>query len=145
MRADALAHGVNCAGAMGRGIAVEFRDRWPGMYEEYRARCRAGRLAPGGVFPWRAPDGPLIYNLGTQQHWRTPAQLPDVRAAFAAMVAHADAHAVRRVALPRVAAGLGGLPWDEVLAALRAEADGAAVSLTVVTPPDPPPAPAAAP
>ena len=32
----ALAHGCNCAGAMGKGIAVEFRERFPKMYAEYK-------------------------------------------------------------------------------------------------------------
>jgi O-acetyl-ADP-ribose deacetylase (regulator of RNase III) len=36
---SAIAHGRNCAGAMGRGIAREFKRRWPRMYAEYRARC----------------------------------------------------------------------------------------------------------
>lgn len=39
---DALAHGCNCAGAMGAGIVVEFRRRWPAMFEESRRRCAAG-------------------------------------------------------------------------------------------------------
>ncbi|MEV1010449.1 macro domain-containing protein [Streptomyces sp. NPDC049881] len=133
--ADALAHGVNCAGAMGRGIAVAFRDRWPAMYEDYRAACRDGRLVPGAVLPWRAPDGLWVYNLGTQKHWRSPARLPDVRAAVTAMVAHAAGHGVRRIALPRVAAGLGGLPWADVRAALHEESATTPVALVVVTRP----------
>jgi len=38
---QAFAHGCNCAGAMGAGIAVGFRTRYPAMYEEYRRRCIA--------------------------------------------------------------------------------------------------------
>lgn len=45
----ALAHGCNCAGAMGKGIAVPFKQRWPRMYEEYRARWRARPR------PWASP------------------------------------------------------------------------------------------
>jgi hypothetical protein len=51
---DALADGVNCVGAMGALIAVEFRRRWPAMYAEYR-RCCVGRtryLRLGGIMPW---------------------------------------------------------------------------------------------
>jgi O-acetyl-ADP-ribose deacetylase (regulator of RNase III) len=33
--AQALAHGCNCQGSMGAGIAVGFRERYPKMYEEY--------------------------------------------------------------------------------------------------------------
>ena len=49
---SAFAHGCNCAGAMGKGIAVSFRERWPKMYEEYRRRCKAGEFKLGDVFIW---------------------------------------------------------------------------------------------
>ncbi|MEV6671801.1 macro domain-containing protein [Streptomyces sp. NPDC051162] len=117
--ADALAHGCNCAGAMGRGIAVEFKRRWPRMYGEYRELCRAGGLSPGQVFPWRTDDGLWIYNLGTQSHWRARAEISAVVSSVDRMLNHADAQGVRRIAMPRIAAGLGGLEWAEVEAALE--------------------------
>jgi len=33
--AQAFAHGCNCRGATGAGIAKGFRERYPDMYEEY--------------------------------------------------------------------------------------------------------------
>lgn len=30
------AHGCNCAGAMGKGIALQFKKRFPQMYLQYR-------------------------------------------------------------------------------------------------------------
>lgn len=32
---SSYAHGCNCAGAMGKGIAVQFKDKYPDMYLEY--------------------------------------------------------------------------------------------------------------
>jgi O-acetyl-ADP-ribose deacetylase (regulator of RNase III) len=74
---DALAHGCNCAGAMGKGIAVEFRKRFPEMYAEYKARCARRSFALGDVFAWRQGDI-TIFNLGTQRTWRTRADLTGV-------------------------------------------------------------------
>ena len=37
-----FAHGCNCAGAMGKGIALEFRRRFPSMYLDYKQRCADG-------------------------------------------------------------------------------------------------------
>lgn len=34
------AHGCNCAGAMGKGIALQFKDKFPKMYLEYKRRCK---------------------------------------------------------------------------------------------------------
>ena len=113
----ALAHGCNCAGAMGKGIAVEFRRRWPEMFTEYRELCARGEFNPGDLFVWTAPDR-VIFNLGTQRTWRTKATPAAVRRALERMVAYADEHDVSAIALPRIAAGLGGMQWNDVRAIL---------------------------
>jgi O-acetyl-ADP-ribose deacetylase (regulator of RNase III) len=113
----ALAHGVNTLGRMGAGIAVEFRRRWPAMYDAYVAECRSGRLRPGGIFVYQAPDR-LIVNMATQQRvGRGSARLEWVRSA-ARQVARLP---LEGLALPRIGAGLGGLAWDDVAAVLEAE------------------------
>ena len=33
---SSYAHGCNCAGAMGKGIAVQFKSKYPDMYLEYK-------------------------------------------------------------------------------------------------------------
>ncbi|MGM7645738.1 macro domain-containing protein [Nocardia sp. JW2] len=114
---DAVGHGCNCAGAMGRGIATEFKRRWPEMYEEYRVRCRDGRLTPGSVFVWQCDDV-TVYNLGTQAHWRGKATLPAIVSSVGAMLAHADEADLRRIGVPRIGAGLGGLEWSDVEGAI---------------------------
>ena len=39
-RAQTLINTVNCTGAMGKGIALEFKNRFPDMYEDYAQRCQ---------------------------------------------------------------------------------------------------------
>ena len=113
----ALGHGVNTLGRMGAGIAVEFRRRWPAMYDAYVEECRSGRLRPGEIFVYQAPDR-LIVNMATQRGvGRGSARLEWVREA-ARRVAQLE---LERLALPRIAAGLGGLPWDDVVAVLETE------------------------
>ena len=115
---DALAHGCNCAGAMGKGIAVEFRRRHPKMYQEYRLRCRKGSFQTGDVFFWEASI-PAVFNLGTQRTWRTKAELPHIRTAITRMIALAQSRGMTRVGLPRVGAGLGGMHWPDVRSVLE--------------------------
>ncbi|ATB49055.1 macro domain-containing protein [Corallococcus macrosporus] len=109
----ALAHGCNCAGAMGKGIAVEFRARFPEMYEEYKQRCADGRFKLGDVFTWTGAEV-TVFNLGTQRTWRTRADLRAIERAVSTMVEHADGLGIGRIGLPRIGAGLGGLPWAPV-------------------------------
>lgn len=116
---SALAHGCNCAGAMGKGIAVEFRSRFPKMYAEYKRRCKDGRFDLGDVFAWT--EGALtIFNLGTQKTWRTKAALPAIETSLREMVRLAEAAGITRVGVPRIGAGLGGLAWTDVRAVLEA-------------------------
>jgi O-acetyl-ADP-ribose deacetylase (regulator of RNase III) len=67
--ARALAHGCNCQGSMGAGIATGFRDRYPEMYTEYRRLCKAQprQFNPGDAWLWKAEGQPWVFNLATQE------------------------------------------------------------------------------
>lgn len=127
----ALAHGVNCAGAMGAGIAVQFRTRYPLMHHAYKDLCRAGGLRAGDVFPWQDEQtGRWIYNMATQvRPGRRGATLDAVDKAAHAMVIHAAQHAVPVVALPEVGCGIGGLAWEDVAPVLEGHAAGSGVRI----------------
>ena len=126
----AFGHGCNCAGAMGKGIAVEFRRRFPAMFVEYKRRCADGSFKPGDVFAWTEGDL-TVFNLGTQATWKTRAELPFIEAAVVKAVSLAEQMGIAQVGLPRIGAGLGGLPWGPVKAALSRIGVPAKVSLLV--------------
>lgn len=116
-QAQALAHGCNCQGAMGAGIAVGFRERYPAMYAAYRQRCKASprQFNPGDVFLWKADDQPWVFNLATQEdYWRSRATYDAIERALRAMRAQADAEGIASIAMPRIGAGHGGLSWANV-------------------------------
>ncbi len=116
-QARALAHGCNCRGSMGAGIAVVFRERYPAMYAEYRRRCTATprEFNVGDAFLWQADDQPWVFNLGTQEdYWRTRATYAGVEAALRAMRARSEAEAIESIAVPRIGTGYGGLSWKKL-------------------------------
>ena len=43
--AQTLVNTVNCVGVMGKGIALEFKKRFPEMFQDYAPRCSAARSA----------------------------------------------------------------------------------------------------
>lgn len=108
-----FAHGCNCAGAMGKGIALQFRCKYPEMYQQYKALCREGSFVLGQAWPYQIEEG-YVYNLGTQASWKVRATLTSIKDALSNMMKHADTHSVPLIAMPAIGAGLGGLPWDEV-------------------------------
>lgn len=128
----AIAHGCNCAGAMGAGIAVQFKKRWPAMYAEYKRRCADGRFAPGDVFAWEE-GGVTVFNLGTEKHWRTGATLDFIERAARNLVAACEERKIAAVGMPRIGAGYGGLAWADVEAVLLRACEGSAVRFVVVS------------
>jgi len=126
----AYGHGCNCAGGMGAGIAIEFKRRWPRMFEEYTARCLDGRFGLGDVFPWTEGEH-TIFNLGTQEHWKKKAQIPALVRSLEKMCELASHAGIARVGLPRIGAGLGGLDWTRVKKVLTEVGEKTDVTLLV--------------
>jgi O-acetyl-ADP-ribose deacetylase (regulator of RNase III) len=113
--AEALAHGCNCLGVMGAGIAVGFKTRYPQMYVEYRKRCLTSprRFNLGDCFLWREETKPVVLNLGTQEGLGGASYLA-VERALENMRRVADENQIKNIAMPRIGAGYGGLDWSRV-------------------------------
>lgn len=115
--AEALAHGCNCKGAMGAGVAKGFRQRYPDMYEEYRRHCKAEprQFNLGDSFLWEEEDKPSVFNLGTQEdYWHCRARPDAIEKALETMKRQADDEGIRSIAMPRIGAGYGGLSLEKV-------------------------------
>jgi len=121
-QAQALAHGCNCQGSMGAGIATGFRDRYPTMSEEFRRRCKAKprEFNLGDAWLWKANDRPWVFNLGTQEAvWRARASYEAIETALASMRQQADQEGITSIAVPRIGARYGGLSWKKVKALIE--------------------------
>lgn len=110
---NCYAHGCNCSGAMGKGIALQFKLQFPQMYAEYHKLCKQGQFLPGDVYTYH-DDKVTIFNLGTQKSWKTKATLENVKTALIKMMKTAESLQISRIALPTIGAGLGGLNWEDV-------------------------------
>jgi O-acetyl-ADP-ribose deacetylase (regulator of RNase III) len=108
-----FAHGCNCAGAMGKGIALQFKTKYPNMYREYRALCQERLFSLGDVFIYKH-ENVFIFNLGTQTTWKTKADIKAIEAALEKMLSYANSNNINKIALPKIGAGLGGLHWNNV-------------------------------
>lgn len=65
---------TNTHGAMGAGIAKDFRDRYPSEYYAYKRRCHAGYHHLGAPEMCNTPDGLRWLLFPTKDHWRDPSQ-----------------------------------------------------------------------
>jgi O-acetyl-ADP-ribose deacetylase (regulator of RNase III) len=128
----AIAHGCNCHGVMGAGVAKIVRDRYGDAHDFYRMSCQFGQFYPGVAQPTvcveEGGERTTVYNLATQNAPGANACLDFVEAAFDNMRRHMEYVGNSRNAMPKIGAGIGGLDWDDVEQAALRILDG----LTVV-------------
>jgi O-acetyl-ADP-ribose deacetylase (regulator of RNase III) len=111
--AQVLTNAVNCVGIMGKGIALEFKKRYPAMFCEYVARCTAGQMKMGEPWLWE-DDEAQILNFPTKRHWRTPSSLEDIEAGLRWLALKYGELGIYTIAMPALGCGNGGLSWNEV-------------------------------
>ena len=113
-RAQTLINTVNTVGVMGKGIALQFRRRFPEMYADYRDRCAAGAVRLGEPYLYQRPDPPWIINFPTKDHWRSLARLDAIDQGLEFLVANLERWRVESLAVPPLGTGNGRLEWTEV-------------------------------
>jgi hypothetical protein len=97
---------------MGKGLALQFKTKYPSMFQDYRRYCQDGRLRPGGVFR-RREGGKVILNVATKDHWKDASQYDWVQTCLDNLAKEIDG-GVTSIAIPPLGCGLGGLEWNVV-------------------------------
>ncbi len=135
--APLIAHGVNCRGAFGAGVAGQIAKRFPEAKAAYLRKFAAGDWKPGDVQIVPCKDGLLIANLATQDRFGRPgpgvqpfATLDSidraVRHLFTCCMASPDL-----IAMPRIGCGLGGLDWSDVRPIIERAAEDYGIDVEV--------------
>jgi len=113
-RAQTLVNTVNCVGVMGKGLALEFKKRFPANFEDYAKRCEHKHVRLGEPYLFRDPSRRLIVNFPTKDHWRSPAKLSDIERGLEYFTRHFAGWGIESIAFPALGCGNGGLEWSKV-------------------------------
>lgn len=119
--APAIGHGVNCQGVMGAGIAKQFAERFPGMVERYRSACDTGELVVGRVqtIPVMHNDRMTwVYNFASQHNPGADATEAWLTSALMMGAHRAEWQNIKRIAIPEIGCGIGGLTKDALYRAV---------------------------
>lgn len=116
--AQTLVNTVNCRGVMGKGLALEFKKRFPQMFEEYKKECKEGRLKIGTLHLYRGHDK-WILNFPTKDHWRGRSRLEYIEQGLEYFVSHYKQWGIKSIAFPKLGCDLGGLNWEKVKEKMR--------------------------
>ena len=111
--AQVLTNTVNCVGVMGKGVALEFKNRYPQMFSDYKSKCDQGKVKPGQPYLWE-DDSVQILNFPTKRNWRDNSLLQDIEEGLKHIASSYEQMGIQSIAMPALGCGLGGLKWSEV-------------------------------
>ncbi|MFB6285663.1 MAG: macro domain-containing protein [Candidatus Bipolaricaulia bacterium] len=123
---QALVNTVNCVGVMGKGVALQFKLKFPENFRAYEKVCNQDELEPGRVFVFdrgelfEGDQGPqYIINFPTKTHWRKPSKLEYIEQGMDALVEEVQQRKIESIAIPPLGCGNGGLDWEDVEAIIE--------------------------
>lgn len=118
---NAIAHGVNCQGVMGAGIALEVKRRYPEAYNGYVRYLNRyhpiQNIAVGTMHPYPVPGTNLhILNCFTQvdtakRHGEVAISYQAIFTSFSVAGCYCKENGIEELAIPQVGDGLGGGNW----------------------------------
>jgi len=135
---EAIVNTVNCVGIMGKGIALQFKQRWPQNYQAYADECKRKQIKPGKVFihdlgQWEEPR--YIVNFPTKVHWRGDSKIEYIESGLRDLIVQVERLGIKSIAVPPLGCGNGGLEWAKVKRAiLEAFADHPGIRVNLFEP-----------
>ncbi len=109
-----LVNPVNCVGVMGKGLALNFKKRFPEMFTDYVQRCQRQEVELGYPYLYLSSTSPHILNFPTKNHWRSKSKLSAIESGLIHLVDNYEQWGITSLAVPALGCGLGQLNWEDV-------------------------------
>ncbi len=113
-KAQTLVNTVNCVGVMGKGIALEFKKRYPDVFHEYKILCDKKELVLGKPKLIKNLLPPWVLLFPTKNHWRSSSKISDIEDGLIYLEKHYKEWGITSIAVPPLGCGLGNLNWKDV-------------------------------
>ena len=113
-KTQTLINTVNCVGIMGKGIAQEFKNRFPEMFDDYAERCERKEVKPGVPYLYKTLLPPQIINFPTKDHWKSVSRITDIERGMQLLLSQYKEWGITSLAIPPLGCGNGQLEWKAV-------------------------------
>jgi O-acetyl-ADP-ribose deacetylase (regulator of RNase III)/uncharacterized protein YwgA len=113
-KVQTLVNTVNCVGIMGKGIALEFKNRFPEMFKDYVQRCERHEVRIGQPYIYKGLFGQQILNFPTKEHWKSVSKVSDIKKGLDYLLAHYKNWGITSIAIPPLGCGNGQLEWKVI-------------------------------
>mgnify|MGYP001591433931 FL=1 len=118
-KAQTLVNPVNCAGVMGKGLALSFRQRFPEVFRDYQIKCALGLIVMGRPYLYRRASLPWVLNFPTKKHWSEQSTVEGITEGLERLTSYYAQWGITSLAVPALGAGNGGLRWKVVGPVIR--------------------------
>lgn len=115
--AEALVNTVNTQGVMGKGIALQFKERFPVNFKLYANACKTGSIGVGKLYVVKEQtlEGlKIIINFPTKTEWFKKSQYSYIEEGLKDLLRIIHLENIQSIALPPLGCGNGGLKWEKV-------------------------------
>ena len=117
-----IAHGCNCQGVMGSGVAKLIKDKYPSAYRIYKYQEQTSGLKLSAVQLVMVDDSLYVANLMTQQFYGRDGKRYVSYDAIDECLDNLLARSGKmQVNIPRIGAGLGGGEWEVISEIIHAQ------------------------
>lgn len=111
-----LVNTVNCVGVMGAGIALEFKYRYPEMFNKYALLCQEKLIQVGKLWIYDVPQARRkILNFPTKNDWKHPSKYEYLVKGLQRFLETYEEKGISSIAFPMLGALNGGLEPEKVL------------------------------
>lgn len=114
---EAIVNTVNCVGIMGRGLALQFKNKFPQNFKEYQLACTNKEVQLGKMFVHQTGqliNPKYIINFPTKGHWKQNSKIEDISNGLDDLITIIEKYSIKSIAIPPLGSGLGGLDWKIV-------------------------------
>lgn len=109
-----LVNTINCVGVMGKGLALEMKNRYPEMFSLYQDFCNKQLIDIGKLWIYKSDDK-WILNFPTKKHWKNNSEYEYIEAGMKKFVETYKEKGITTIAFPMLGCNNGGLNKDKVL------------------------------
>lgn len=122
-KCECLTNTINTVGAMGAGIALEFRLRVPEMYSLYKEKCATGEVRIGKYWLYDRPNriGKRILNFPVKKGFNHPSKWEYIIEGLRYFVKNYYRDNILSIAIPTLGSRLGKLDDEGVLIMMQAD------------------------
>lgn len=132
---ECIVNPVNCVGVMGKGLALEFKKRFPQYFTLYKKLCRDGQVIPGRPMKHSFPNYEKdILSFPTKDHYKNPSKLEYIAKGLQMFADNYYQLGIKSIAFPALGCGLGGLKWDDVFRLMKTYLDSLPITIEIYPP-----------